>query len=554
MMKLALSALVILFFQWAHAQSFFGEDLEEGKTGRLKITAPYLWYFGKSGDNYVAIGAKGSKVMVTEYKGNLDRIDEFELKLKYDGNRIDLENIFEFQGVLMCLTSYYNQSRELRYYFIQKYLGHGKLSTPVPVCASEWNKTMKTTLSYDRYVESMSKERSIKILVSEDKNSFGILIPRTNTNEVTNPNEWDVFVFNEGLAMKSQKITAPKKGISISEFVMTNNGDLLAVGVENVKNINDAFFPSAQRSNLFTPQFLGNKYYGIFYDTKSGESKWTELDVLNKDVISYRVKYLNGNFIVCGFYSEFSPLLSKDAPKGYFYFKMDDSATILAQKWKDFNSFMDPIEEKKDELTFEKEPKKNDRNLRNQNKDLIIRDVFLKTNGEVVILAEEFDWWETQEAAVDGSSVTIYHFEYGDILAVSCDSDGNSKWMQRIFKRQYSIDDYGFYSSYSVVENENSLHFLMNDRLLYTDYETYENESFLDRSKAKEIVVLGGATISNNGQLDRYVVFDSEKYSSNKLVPRCAISGTNELILFGRKTINTARVENGISSLELHQK
>ncbi|MDB4516559.1 hypothetical protein N9089_03075 [Crocinitomicaceae bacterium] len=111
-----------------------------------------------------------------------------------------------------------------------------------------------------------------------------------------------------------------------------------------------------------------------------------------------------------------------------------------------------------------------------------------------------------------------------------------------------------FYSSYSVTEQENELHFIMNDRLFYVDYGTYENQSDTERSAAKEVIVLGGATISNNGKLVRYTVLNSEQYNSDKLAPRSALFAQNELVFFGRKRLDVTRVPAGVSSLELNQK
>ena len=278
------------------------------------------------------------------------------------------------------------------------------------------------------------------------------------------------------------------------------------------------------------------------------------MEGLSQDVVSYKAKYLDSSFVICGFYGDVSSSFSINEPQGYFYVKMDQSSKILVNKRTEFNSFMDPIKENVEVTKFLKEDRKKDKDVLHRKSDLIMRDILLKANGDLVILSEILNWSETLEMTSGGTMTTNYNFEYGDILAVSFDSEGKSKWMQRIFKLQQTVDDYGFYSSYSVAEQENELHFIMNDRLFYVDYETYENQSDTERSAAKEVIVLGGATISNNGKLVRYTVLNSEQYSSDKLAPRSALFAQNELVFFGRKRLNVTRVPAGVSSLELNQK
>mgnify|MGYP001045652472 CR=1 FL=1 len=206
------------------------------------MSAAYLWYFGQAGENYAAIGAKGSKVMVTEYKRNLDYLDDYTLKLKYEGYRLNLEKMIAFREDLICLTSYFNESKQLRYYFIQKYLGHGRLSTPVPLCASEWDVATETAIDYNKNRERLLRERSIKMMVSDDEKSFVVLIPKVNSNPKEQPNEWDAHVFNKELEMSFRTFTVPEIGVSISEFALSNSGKLMAIGVDNVRRINDVFF------------------------------------------------------------------------------------------------------------------------------------------------------------------------------------------------------------------------------------------------------------------------------------------------------------------------
>lgn len=555
----------------AQSQSVFGEKLEQGASDKLKMRLAYPSYFGKAGNKIIAMASNGPKVKITEYEIGLNGVKGFTLNLKYEGNRLDLEEIVEFQEKLFLLTSYMNSSKELRYYFLQEYEGAGQLSKPRAIGSSSWKNTSKLAFGYKKYMENLAKQRSIKLVVSEDQNSLGVLIPKSNLKEDGEIDQWSVFVFNRALEMKSADFSSPQEGISYSDTELTNEGLILAIGVEEITGTNGAFFMEAARANIIDCQLLGKKYYAIVFDVEKGESTTTPLEITDNRIVSYKAKYLNGNFIFCGFYTDDSQLKISNVASGYFYAKLDLIGNVIVTKTVAFNEKMDEISdddsddesdddanEKKDSKS-NKEQKREEKEAKRKLKDLIIQDVLTDANGGIIIIAEQFDWWITETRTAGGpnspsTTITTYHFEYGDILAVSCTNEGDSKWMQRIPKVQHSTDDFGFYSSYHLVQNEGELHFLMNDRVFNIEYEAYKDQPLSERRKAKKRYVLGGATISASGELKRYIVHEEDNYYSNRVAPCKTILNENRLYFFSKHRISAFKTEYGLSSLDLNLK
>ncbi len=568
MLKKVLSLLIVSVSLIAQSQSVFSDKLEKGASDKLKMRLAYPSYFGKASDKIITMASNGPKVKITEYEIGLNGLKSFTLNLKYEGKRLDLEEIVEFQDKLFLLTSYFNGTKGLRYYFIQEYKGAGQLSVPNAIGSSKWKNVSKFALRYKTYMDNLSKQRSIKLLVSSDEKSLGVLIPKSNLKEDGEIDQWSVFVFDENLEMKTGDFSSPQDGISYSDTELTNDGLILAIGVEDVTGTNGAYFVEASKANVIDYQLLGRKYYAVIFNIEKGETTTTPLEITEDRIVSYKGKFLNGSFVFCGFYAEDGQLNVTNVASGYFYTKLDLEGNIVVSKTFAFNDKMNEISDddddeeedsdKKDKKS-KREAKKEEKETKRKLRDLIIQDVLTDANGDIIIVAEQFDWWITEHTTSGGpngtsTTVTTYHYEFGDILAVSCTNDGNSKWMQRIPKVQHSTNDYGFYSSYYLIQHNGELHFLMNDRVFNIEYESYKDQPLSERRKAKKRYVLGGATISASGELKRYIVVEEAGYYGNRVAPGRTLQKENRLYFFSKRRISALKTEYGLSSLDLNLK
>ena len=101
-----------------------------------------------------------------------------------------------------------------------------------------------------------------------------------------------------------------------------------------------------------------------------------------------------------------------------------------------------------------------------------IRDVIVKNNGGLILIAENFYITTKTTAPAMGfyssyygspASRVIKEYNYGDLLLMSFDSTGGVEWNSIIRKHQYSQEDQGLFSSYAFANTGAFLVFIYND-------------------------------------------------------------------------------------------
>jgi hypothetical protein len=111
--------------------------------------------------------------------------------------------------------------------------------------------------------------------------------------------------------------------------------------------------------------------------------------------------------------------------------------------------------------------------------DMELRQVIARTDGSVVLVAEQFKKYVRYTAAssmmgqrsgtyggtfpTDTRTTTDY--EYNDVMLVSILANGQKNWNVLLPKRQYSEDDDGLYSSFFLLKTKTGLRFLYNDEI-----------------------------------------------------------------------------------------
>jgi|GEM_PF-2509034 len=100
--------------------------------------------------------------------------------------------------------------------------------------------------------------------------------------------------------------------------------------------------------------------------------------------------------------------------------------------------------------------------------DFVIRDMVFRSDGGYILFGEEFSisqqsytYYVNGIAQVSSRSIYIY----GKIFVLSVDAKGASEWAKVISKGQSSVNDYGYYSSFTICKKKDRIHILFNDKL-----------------------------------------------------------------------------------------
>lgn len=189
-----------------------------------------------------------------------------------------------------------------------------------------------------------------------------------------------------------------------------------------------------------------------------------EKDLLNEYLIKTENKFLtdvgfsidniNSKIVVSGFYSDISSYMVA----GTFYFSVDIQKEQASQTT--FQRFEKEFVAK---LIGEKSATKG-KELSNFNIDYIT----LRNDGGAILIAEHFILTTfTQPFMTQGITnyTTYYSYEYGNIIIVSINPEGNILWKQIIPKEQISTNDGGYYSSYTMGLLNDKMNFIYNESI-----------------------------------------------------------------------------------------
>jgi len=250
-----------------------------------------------------------------------------------------------------------------------------------------------------------------------------------------------------------------------------------------------------------------------------------------------------GNLVAAGFYSN----KGSSSVKGAFYMSIDaETRQVLKQKTTEFP--LDFITQNMTEREKKQAEKKEKKGKEPELLEFDLDDIVMQSDGGVTLIAEQFfiRVVTTTTTSSNGSTTTrtTYHYYYNDIIALSFNGDGTLAWKCKIPKRQHTVNDGGYYSSYAYAAVGDKLYFVFNDNpknLFLKDGEV-PYASF----RKKEIAVSITEVNANTGKTERELLFTTERGDILILPKACVQSGDKEMLLYGerrRKTYQFSRVE-----------
>lgn len=200
----------------------------------------------------------------------------------------------------------------------------------------------------------------------------------------------------------------------------------------------------------------------LFY-TKEDSLKQEELFLDKNKVYNYEIHTLTNNektgFFVTGTYGE----ISNGGARGVFFqrFYLNDTTETFGKVLEFPSLFLDE-ETQKNRLDF-LDFQSNTPALDNQLLNYAFRSVFPQKDGGIIIVAEQYYFYEQATTDARGMSQMVNHYQYNDILIYKIDSVGNFSWIKKIPKSQHSINDYGYFLSTKVIESKDNIYCFFND-------------------------------------------------------------------------------------------
>ncbi len=127
------------------------------------------------------------------------------------------------------------------------------------------------------------------------------------------------------------------------------------------------------------------------------------------------------------------------------------------------------------------------------------------------------------------SSTSQYY--YNDIIVISISPDGSIDWNEKIPKKQVTVNDGGFYSSFAVSVVKDKLYFVFNDHPNNLFYKKQGKLSNFNKGPDSVMVLV---ELDSQGNQTREALYNAKKSGILTRPKVCEQISDNEMILFGQ--------------------
>jgi hypothetical protein len=389
---------------------------------------------------HVSLFFSKPKLILEKYsKEDLSLVYSRELKLtSVKSKKVHFEQIFCLKGKIILFTSFYDKATEMNTAFAQEIDENGKIS--------------KEFVEVDQIkVSSKRNNGNFAFALSDD--STRILVYHNPPFEKYADEKFSYKLFDTEMNLiweKKFSLPFKDKNFTIGSYEVDNDG--------NVHMLARIVLPNTETGLKKIKQALNPSYSFrvISYYHKQDEIKDFELALPTKGSAK---KYVNditfnvnskGDVICAGFYGN----KAGSGINGAFYMRVDRSTReVVADGYKEFG---------KDFLGEFMSARKAKKNKGLYNYDL--KYLITREDGSATLIAEQY--YVVVVCSTNpktGQRTCSYHYYYNDIIAVNVNSAGAIDWCTKIPKRQHSVNDGGYYSSFIFSLKDHNMFFMFNE-------------------------------------------------------------------------------------------
>lgn len=454
-----------------------------------------------------------SSTSVARYEGG-EKIKSKKISTVHNGIQLSIQDIISFRGQLLVFFS--QKKGGVNTLYLLQY-DNELLPTD----------ELKEVASFT-YGSKFYSKGEYSIIKSENENYFCVnfFLPGKNESK-------DIlgFVVYDSLYQQKKyneiEIPFTPEYSAIEARHLSNNGEF-AVGLSIFNYASNGVWRDYSRIEK-----------SVILYTNGDSLKQQELFLDKNKVYNYEIQSLKKNdktsFFVTGTFGE----ISNGGAKGVFFqrFYLEDTTNSLSKVLEFPNYFLEE-ETQKNRIEF-LDFQSNTTPKENQLLNYAFRAVFPQEDGGIIIVAEQYYFYEQATTDARGMSQMVNHYQYNDILIYKIDSLGTFSWIKKIPKSQHSINDYGYFLSTKVIESKNKIYCFFNDLTYnYTEMGIYNSGSnTFNFPVRKKECVLAVATIDiSTGEVFRSVLSktaDTDGFVSLKISQ--VNKRTNEILFYSTR-------------------
>ena len=487
--------LLFLFFIWigatSHAQNY---DITWGDFHRS--TTPAAKILPLEGSNFYTLRSKrrrmlGSSLYLKRHHDYAVKFSE-KLDLKVNGSFAQYEGILQIGERIYLFLS--DRTREAKHLYMQRYDG-ALLPAGEPILVADYE------------IDNGKDRGSFDVIQSRDGSHFGVIYTIPGKKEERDRYGYKVYTENM-VEVSSGDYKLPYEGdlSQIMQHYLSNSGDYFIAVTEYQEGEKKLLRSFLDYKALHVMHIMPDDFEQITIDL---EGKRVERIVMNSDNEEI--------FTFTGIYGK----EKTEGIDGMFFVRFDfKNKEVLDRKFEAFDDSF--ITEGWSQKSIEK-AKRNQRRGKGspQLHNYVMRQCEILEDGALVGSIEQFYVVEnSQTDPRTGMMQTSYMYYYNDIICFKIDAEGQFEWLKKIPKRQVSVDDGGYYSSYSRFIDGKYLYFLFNDHEKnYEDNGEYRGqEHYVNFKKKKTVPVLMTVNLET-GEEDRRILDDAEEIEA-MLVPK----------------------------------
>jgi hypothetical protein len=467
-------------------------------------------------DQTIVMKAKGRLGLMQMAKGyQLERLNAnfsstliSKLQPMYEDKSLDIEFAFESNGQIYVFCSFANRKLDKRFLFLQR--------------VNATSLQLEGALQKIAELSFVKRYRAGSFGYTFSRDSSHVMIYANTELKKNEPEKYGLYIFDRDFEpVWDKEVTLPytESQFEVQDFTLDNDGNAFILGIKG-----QARGESRRRgSPSYEYRILGYRDDGADveeYEVRLGDMFLTDMRI---DVSPKR------DIVCAGFYSEQGTW----SIKGTYYIRIDrKTKEIEKMSAKEFD--LDFITMN---FTQRQEKKAKKRQAKGKNVELYeydLREIVPRADGGAVLMAEQY--YVTVICRTDpktGVTTCTYYYHYNDVIVVSIDKGGDIEWATKVPKRQTSVNDGGYYSSFvSMVTNEN-LYLVYNDNKnnLQPDLKQGMFYNFSLRDK-NGIVVL--ATIDADGQVTRKALFPNTEIAAITVPKLCKQVNKRQLLMYAK--------------------
>ena len=391
-------------------------------------------------------------------------------------NEIQLEDIEILNNKFYIFSSFYNKSTDLNYLFVNGINDNG-------VIENDYNELDQIP------AKSRNKSGRFDLRYSNDSTKILILNHSSPKNKSKDNETYKCKVFDNNFSLLWEKtftLDVKDDKFSFDAYAVDNNGKVYVLGIQKLKQNERIKGDSNKR-----PKY---RYTIYSYDPSTNEQKEFIVDGDKFLLSSIMSVNKEGNLLFASTYAN----TSKTGAQGILTLIINGKTNELISK------SMEEISPEINAITYRKKKPKTDKGIFS----LILKEIIFKENGGYVLITEQEYLIIRTTTSQNGATRTTYHYYNNDIILFSYDVKSKIDWVSLVPKRQHTVNDGAFYSSFTSMVKDDKIYLFYNDEK--------RNEKIVNYKKRKTMVRPTKATlcytsVDINGEMTYKTLFNNKK-------------------------------------------